>query len=325
MMWPCRVGPFSVVLGKHTRTFDTADFPFSYLEALPNGRCMMTPGFNFTTVGTVRDGAKWPTRDRRRGEVLRDRLTFDVFSPLTVGRMITGSARMKELFEKTDRAVDTVGLGGVDVKRILLRTGMKFYRSAIEMYMLDKVLARAERALEQQPASLAAALAPAADAVYDFDWIDVGGQMMPRRRLDDLCGAIAGGTVSDLDGINAELDAILRSYAEDEWIWVHETYPRVFERSLGELGIEDMPGIADEWLKARKKFLNLVLNDAQKEFDSVIQTGFGQDGTAADAGVDFARVRGDFESNRFAKELKAEIASLVDRVEKWKRAASARS
>ena len=33
-----------------------------------------------------------------------------------------------------------------------------------------------------------------------------------------------------------------------------------------------MPGIADEWLKARKKFLSLVLNDAQKEFDNVIQT-----------------------------------------------------
>ena len=325
IMWPCRVGPFSVVLGKHTRTFDTADFPFSYLEALPNGRCMMTPGFNFTTVGTVRDGAKWPARDRRRGEVRRDRLTFDVFSPLTVGRMITGSARMKELFEKTDRAVDTVGLGGTDVKRVLLRTGIKFYRSAIEMYMLDKVLARAERALEQRQPSLAAALAPATDAVYDPDWIDVGGQMMPRRRLDDLAAAIAAGTIGDLDGINAELDAILRCYAEDEWIWVRETYPRVFARSLDELAIEDMPGIADEWRKARKKFLSLVLNDAQKEFDNAVQTGFGQDGTAADAGVDFARVRGDFESNRFAKELKAEIACLADRVEKWKRAATAQA
>ncbi len=32
MMWPCRVGPFSVVLGKHTRTFDLGDFPFSHVE-----------------------------------------------------------------------------------------------------------------------------------------------------------------------------------------------------------------------------------------------------------------------------------------------------
>ena len=69
MMWPCRVGPFSVVLGKHTRTFDTADFPFSYIEATPDGRCLMTPGFNFTTVGTVRDGANGPTATGAQGRL----------------------------------------------------------------------------------------------------------------------------------------------------------------------------------------------------------------------------------------------------------------
>ncbi|MBN2376364.1 MAG: DUF4954 family protein, partial [Sedimentisphaerales bacterium] len=58
MMWPCRVGPFSVVLGKHTGTFDTADYPFSHLEATPSGRANMVPGLHLTTVGTVRDGAK---------------------------------------------------------------------------------------------------------------------------------------------------------------------------------------------------------------------------------------------------------------------------
>jgi len=41
MMWPCRVGPFSVVLGKHTSTFDVGDFPFSHLDARPNGKCAM--------------------------------------------------------------------------------------------------------------------------------------------------------------------------------------------------------------------------------------------------------------------------------------------
>ncbi len=143
-------------------------------------------------------------------------------------------------------AVDTVDIGGVDDGWILLRTGMKFYRSAIEMYMLDKVLARAERALEQQPASTTASAWPRGQgAVAEFDWIDVGGQMM-RRRLDDLCAAIAGGTVSDLDGINAELDAILRSYAEDEWIWVQGHTRACLSAEPRRLGMEDMPGIADE-------------------------------------------------------------------------------
>ena len=56
---------------------------------------------------------------------------------------------MNELLEKTDRAVDLVNLNGADVKRILLRTGQKFYRSAIYMYLLDKILARAEALIER--------------------------------------------------------------------------------------------------------------------------------------------------------------------------------
>ena len=109
MMWPCRVGPFCVVLGKHTRAFDTADFPFSHIEALPDGRCSLIPGFNLTTVGTVRDGAKWPTRDRRKGPVKRDRLSFDVFSPYTVGRMLRGMEILHDFQQKTDRSVGSRG------------------------------------------------------------------------------------------------------------------------------------------------------------------------------------------------------------------------
>ena len=125
MMWPCRVGPFCVVLGKHTRAFDTADFPFSHIEALPDGRCSLIPGFNLTTVGTVRDGAKWPTRDRRTGPVKRDRLSFDVFSPYTVGRMLRGMEILHDFQQKTDRSVTAVPIGGAEVKRVFLRTGLK--------------------------------------------------------------------------------------------------------------------------------------------------------------------------------------------------------
>ena len=36
---------------------------------------------------TLRDGAKWPNRDRRQGTEKRDVISFDVFSPWTIGRM----------------------------------------------------------------------------------------------------------------------------------------------------------------------------------------------------------------------------------------------
>lgn len=319
MMWPCRVGPFSVVLGKHTRTFDTSDFPFSYLEATPTGRCVMTPGFNFTTVGTVRDGAKWPARDRRKGE-LRDRISFDVFSPLTVGRMIRGAERMKELLDSTDRKIDLVNLNGADVKRILLRTGQKFYRSAIHMYLLDKVLGRAEASIEQADLSLADALAVADDAVYDEQWIDVGGQMMPRKRLDALCSAIVEGRVADLDGMNRELDAIADAYEADEWAWICEAYAVVFGKRLEDVSVEGTVELADELLKTRQKFLKLVLNDASKEFDNVVRTGFGQDGSQDDVAADFEAVRGHYDTNKFVRQMESEMAALGERIEKYKQA-----
>lgn len=308
MMWPCRVGPFSVVLGKHTSKFDTADFPFSYLEAMSDGRCSMVPGLNLVTVGTVRDGAKWPTRDRRKGSVKRDRLSFDVFSPLTVGRMIRGSARMKELKDTTDRSVDTVMLDGACVKRLLLNTGIKTYRSGTHMYLYDKVFSRLESGQS---------LDAAGDAVFSEQWVDAGGQLMPQGRLDALCAAIESGEIADVDAFEAALDQIAAAYAEDEWAWVRWAYERVFGASLAEAA-KDPAALADGHLKARGKFLRLVLNDATKEFDDAVRLGFGQDGDAEAVAADFAAVRGTLETNGFVKQMNEEIAALEDRVAKYK-------
>jgi hypothetical protein len=308
-----------VVLGKHKGTFDTSDFPFSYLEASAEGKCVMTPGFNFTTVGVVRDGAKWPARDRRKGAVKRDRLTFDVFSPLTVGRMLRGSATMKQLQETTDKAVDSVTINGAEVKRVLLRSGQKNYRNATQMYLLEKVVTRAAEKLAAG-ATLAEALAAEGDAVLSEQWVDVGGQMMPRQRLDDLCAAIEAGTVADLDAISTQLDSILAAYGEDEWAWVRWAFEQVYGKSVDSLTGADVAKLADDWLAARTRFIQLVLNDAQKEFDSVNRTGYGLDGDKDDAVEDFKVVRGEYETNGFVKQMNEEIAALGNLVEKIKQA-----
>ena len=125
VMWPCRVAPFSVVLGKHTRSFDTTNLPFSHLEADSSGKCELIPGHYIATVGTLRDGAKWPKRDRRTGPELRDILCFEVFNPMTVGRMVAGAELLSSLQETTDRSVAAVNVGGVEIKRVLLRMGAK--------------------------------------------------------------------------------------------------------------------------------------------------------------------------------------------------------
>lgn len=318
MMWPCRVGPFSVVLGKHTRTFDTADFPFSHIEALPDGRSSLIPGFNLTTVGTVRDGEKWPARDRRKAPHKRDRLSFAVFSPWTIGRMMEGSRILQELQEKTDRSVPAVAVGGTTVKRVFLRTGQKYYRRATLMYLTEKIVERLRDAVGQGPEAMAQSVRSAADAVLSPRWVDIGGQLMPAARLESLVSAIEQGDIADLGQLEQALDRIHAAYGQDEWVWVKHAYLALTGVDLDQADGAQLMQVADSLLATRKEFLEAVLADATKEFDPLSAIGFGADGEPSAVMQDFQAIRGDYDSNRFIVQMRSEIESLRQSVEQFK-------
>jgi hypothetical protein len=314
LMWPCRVGPFSVVLGKHTSTFDTADYPFSHLAARSDGKCAMVPGLHLTTVGTVRDGAKWPKRDRRKGSIKRDILSFDVFSPYTVGQMIKASANLKAVSAATDKSVDEVSIGGAIVKRLILRTGQKYYKSGIHMYLLEKVVEKAEQAVKSG-AAVSDFFATSGDAVFSDEWVDVGGQLMPQQRLIDLHNAIESGSVASVEAFATATEKIAAAYSADEWVWVKNAYQDVFGVNLDTATLDHVVEIAQTYLAVKSKFLKLVVLDAKKEFAELSQCGFGQDGVPDDIANDFKGVRGTYEGTAFVNDMNAAIADFKTRIE----------
>jgi hypothetical protein len=319
MMWPCRTGPFSVILGKHTGTFDTSDFPFSHLDAKPDGRCAMVPGLHLTTVGTVRDGAKWPKRDRRKGPVKRDIISFDVFSPYTIGKMIKANVILKNLQEKTNKSIEEISIGGAIVKRLILRISQKYYNNGIQMYLLEKVIEKAEKALADPKMKITDAFTVDPDAVYSEEWLDIGGQLMPRQRLIEFEEAIEKGSISTIDAFTAEMEKIDNAYNIDEWFWVRNTYKQVFGIDLETAAKDDILNAAGMFLKTKSKFLKLVITDAQKEFSELSHYGFGQDGTEEDIVKDLCQVRGLYEDNKFVKEMKNNVEKLQKRIEDFEK------
>jgi hypothetical protein len=314
MMWPCLTGPFSVVLGKHTGTFDTADFPFSHHEARPDGKCAMVPGLHLTTVGTVRDGQKWPNRDRRKGSLKRDIISFDVFSPYAVGKMLSAAANLKSIYESTEKSVEEVSIGGAIIRRPILRTAQKYYRTGIEMYLLEKVIEKTELALQNND-SFANAFKLDQNAVYSAEWLDIGGHLMPQKRLDDLETDIQNGKITSPEALYDRLSEIHNDYPIDEWAWVKNNYEKYFDCDLSNASKEHITDAAQKFLKVKSKFLNLVIADAEKEFGQLSRTGFGQDGTDADIQNDFDQVRGLCEQNKFVKEMKQNVQKLQQRIE----------
>lgn len=315
MMWPCRVGPFSVVLGKHTRSFNTADLPFSHLEADSSGRCEAIPGHYIATVGTLRDGAKWPKRDRRTGPVLRDVLCFDVFSPLTIGRMLSGAEILSQLQESTDRSVASVNLGGAEIKRVLLRMGAKRYTAAVERYLLEQIFNRLEKKLAGGTKQLKDALATDPRAVLSQDWVDLGGQLMPNDRLSALCRAINRGEIANIDQLQQSLTDIRTAFDEDVWLWAYRQAKTSLEINLDEISTAEARDCVSRYCEQQQKFLRLVLLDAEREYDEGSRVGFGFDGDAKAVDDDFAAVRGTFQENSFVKQVTADIESLPARCE----------
>ena len=315
LMWPCRTGPFSVVLGKHSTNFDVADFPFSHLDARADGKSIMIPGLHLTTVGTVRDAVKWPARDRRKGHCQRDIISFDVLSPYTVGKMIKANAILKKLHETTDKSVEEVSIGGAVVRRLIFRTGMKYYRTGIQMYLLEKVIERIEEALQQNGFLLSESFKVDEDAVYSVDWLDIGGQLMPRKRLINLEKAIEAGSINSVEGFAAEINQIHQSYRIDEWCWVKRMYEETFGLDLEKAATGDIIQAAQKLLEVKGKFLRLVNADAQKEFSELSRYGFGQDGDPDDVEKDFCQVSGIYEENKFVKGMTGSIEQLKKRIE----------
>ena len=317
LLWPCRVGPFSVVIGKNMANFDTGDLPFSYVDA-QGSRSYLTPGYNLYTVGTVRDAAKWPARDRRTASVKRDLLHFPLFSPHLVGKLLRGERLLSDLAARTERSVEELNVNGIFVKRLLLKNGAKYYAMAIDSYLADRLLARAEPVLDKGLAAVRERLAPEAGGAVAREWDDLCGLLVAAERLDALETDIENGAVPDLAALQARLERCHAAYARDEWNWVAAVWQERFGTQPEALDAAALAAAADKLLVNRRKALKMILADAEREFSETAQIGFGAGGAAGARQADFEAVRGTYAGNKFVAEMNAELAALEKRAAEFK-------
>lgn len=312
LLWPARIGAFSVVIGKHYANVDTSDLPFSYVNE-EAGRTVVVPAMNLFTVGTMRDGAKWPSRDRRGGADSLDQIIFNVLSPYTAGKMAAGRALLLSLHEQSEKGAEFVQVRGAHIKRLLLKTCARYYSLGLDKYVGDVIAARCARRPGER---LRAILAPASTgAAGDQPWVDLCGLLCAKSRADALVEQIASGRVLSLDALNEECRTIREQYDDDEWEWVRAYHSRVCGTELHRLSDENLRALIDTWAASSGKILRMVLQDAQKEFEGGARVGYGIDGAGE---ADFAAVRGDFETNPFVMQVRRQIDSAMATAERLK-------
>jgi len=314
LLWPSRVGAFSNVLGKHSGHFDTSDLPFSVISER-EGRSVCMPGMNLFTVGTRRDGAKWPARDGRTDPVRLDQVHFAVWSPYVIGRMLRGRDRLEQLAADARPGQDTLNFSGISVQRLLLHNASRHYELAIRLFigncLVGKLEAMAERkTLAEVRAALAADVAPEL-----YAWHDLAGLLAPEPVVAALVADVLTGDIADLAAFQQRCRQLHADYERQEWAWC----ARLIETRTGEplttIGAARLAELVEQWREAVVKTNNMVLQDAGREFDVDMRLGYGLAGDRELRDADFEAVRGTHADNAFVRDVREESERAGRRAE----------
>lgn len=298
LLWPSKIGAFSLVMGRHTHHADTSELPFSYLIE-NQSESYLVPGANLRTVGTIRDAQKWPKRDNRKDPVKLDQINFNLLSPYTVQKMWHGRDVLEELQMLSGANTEVFGYHNCKIRNSSLQHGKALYTIGIQKFLGNSLISRLEKADIKSMKDLHAALRPDSE-VGSGDWADLAGLIAPLSEVTRLLDDIQAGKLT-LEDIQTRFQEMHAHYYSYEWTWALEKLEQVWGCSYAEVTLEQVLRTIDEWQKAVVDLDRMVYDDARKEFDLNSQTGFGADGDSRQREADFESVRGNFENNSFVQ------------------------
>ena len=309
ILWPARIGAFSLVMGRHSSNPDTSALPFSYLIE-KHGETWLAPAVNLRSVGTIRDAQKWPKRDKRAKEGRLDLVNFNLLSPYTIDKMLRGLDVLQRLRDLSGATSDTYTYQSAKITHSALERGICLYRMAIKKFLGNSLISRLEKSDILKP--------ECEYTLGEGDWLDLSGLIAPHTAITQLMNDVEQGTINSHREVIQRLESIHTLYYDYEWAWAYQLMLRFYHLTEEELQKkENLVHIIKEWKQAVVDLDNMLYQDAHKEFSLSTKTGFGFDGNTSTAEADFAEVRGEFESNPFVTAVQEHIAVKSALGDKW--------
>ncbi len=299
ILWPARIGAFSLVMGRHVNHPDTSALPFSYLIE-NRGRSYLVPGVNIKSVGTIRDARKWPKRDKRRDPDLLDCINFNLLSPYTASKMLNGIKLLNTIEETLGFTADQFSYRSMTIDARALRKGKEYYGMALDKFMGNSLIHRLKDVSLESDADIRRLLRPTIEAGRG-EWIDLAGMIAPHNEIERLSSDLASGRCASLDEAEKRIKQLAADYYDMEWTWVDEHFAQWYGKTTQELTAADVASIVERWCNSVVTLDKMLYDDARKEFSLVSRIGFGADGSEASCEADFEQVRGEFQSDDFVK------------------------
>ena len=200
LLWPARIGPFTLVVGRHNKNPDSSSLPFSYLIE-SNNESILVPGINLRSVGTIRDAQKWPLRDRRKDPVKIDQVNFNLLSPYTIRKMIEGREILKNLKSGEAKAETSYTYNNMLINRSSLDRGIELYQTGINKFLGNSIIKRLEDREFSSNEELRKRLAPE-QPLGKGEWVDLAGLIAPKTEVNRLRADSESGKMSSVEELS---------------------------------------------------------------------------------------------------------------------------
>lgn len=323
ILWPARIGAFSLVMGRHHHHSDTSDMPFSYLIE-KDDETYLVPGINLRSVGTIRDAQKWPKRDKRTDRNRLDMINYNLLSPYTIQKMMKAIRILKDLQKLVGETSEIYYYQNTRIKGSSLQNALKLYDMAINKFLGNSLIKRLENIQFRSIKEVREQLKPTT-VEGAGEWIDLAGLILPKDELEGLIVDIEEKKINSLSTIEIFFGMMHHMYYDMEWTWAYGKFEEYYGISLDTISKEEIIKLVELWKSSVINLDEMLYKDAQKEFSLTSMTGFGVDGSGKEKQEDFEVVRGAFEQNPFVTAVKEHIITkralgdeLIGRIENVK-------
>lgn len=305
ILWPAKIGAFTLVMGRHYKNIDSSNLPFSYLIE-SNDESIMAPAVNLRSVGTIRDARKWPKRDKRKDSELLDFINFNLLSPFTIQKMINGHKVLTDLQTTAGISSDYYSYQSMKISNSSLKRGIKLYHVGIVKFLGNAIIKRLENTIFKSVEEIREKLKPETKHGAG-KWIDLSGLLLPEKVLNKFLDKIESGKVQDLSEIQDFFKETHEKYYDFAWTWVVKTLKKYLNIDIKEITVSEIISLVKQWEEAVIGLDKMLYNDAKKEFTLISQTSFGNDGDEKVRLQDFEQVRGKFETNQSVLDIQKHI------------------
>lgn len=310
ILWPSRIGAFSLIMGRHKNNADTSKLPFSYL--IESGdESVLVPAVNLRSVGTIRDAQKFPKRDKRKDADPQDSINFNLLSPYTVQKMFQGIDVLSELIKVSGGTCKTYTYQGCIIKNTAAEKGISLYHIAIKKFLGNSLISRINGSNAKTFEELKAIIKPTHQHGLG-KWNDLSGLLIPRSKVDELISLVEDEKFQTVREVNQFLKEAHKDYYDMEWTWAWDKIQSYFDITIDTLTVAQLIQIVEEWKDVVVTLDKMIYADAKKEFSLSSRIGFGHDGDRYAQQIDFDQVRGVFEENQFVKMLLQHIDTKTD-------------